>query len=248
MSCDPQGSLLPPARIFYWDREQTMGHRAAQTPLPLLAPPAPVPLCVGTAQVPPDPPQPVPSASSQLSGTQSRGQAAPSSASGASSPPFPSPAQHSQALGPSLCALLQAGLGVWMEGGMLWGDRNPCSGKHIKRVTLYRGEEGGAGRGALLGALIRVAFAVRLPFLLCLLVVRVEPLLLFPAHAFHHHQHQDHHGQEPAHGGAHDHGHRRVVLWGLWGHRAQAQGTQWEQLRMDRALRAPPAAPGSTDL
>jgi len=61
---------------------------------------------------------------------------------------LPSPACCSQAPGTfSYRTLLQAGLGIEMEGGMLWGDRNPCSGKHIKGVTLYRGEEGGAGRG-----------------------------------------------------------------------------------------------------
>lgn len=90
---------------------------------------------------------------------------------------------------------------------MLRGDRNPCSGKHIEGVTLYRGEEGGVGGGALLGALVRVAFAVCLPFLLCLLVVCVQPLLFFPAHAFHHHQHQDDHGQEATYRGAHDDSH-----------------------------------------
>lgn len=146
ISCDPKGRLLALACIFYWDREQTTGHGATQTPLSLLAPLAAVPLCVGTAQVPPHPLQPIPSTSSQLSGTI-RGQAGPSSASGASAPPSPALPSTARLRGPSLCALLQAGLGVWMEGGMLWGDRNPCSGKHIKRVTLYRGREGGAGRG-----------------------------------------------------------------------------------------------------
>lgn len=112
---------------------------------------------------------------------------------------------------------------------MLWGDRNPCLGKHIKGVTLYRGEEGGRDGGVLLGALIWVAFSVCLPFLLCLLVIRVQPLLLFPAHTFHHHQHQDHDGQEATYRSAHDDSHRRVMLGRLCGDRAQ--GMSWSSLQ-----------------
>lgn len=44
----PKGRLPAPARVFYWDREQTTGLGATHTPLPLLATPAPVPPCVGT--------------------------------------------------------------------------------------------------------------------------------------------------------------------------------------------------------
>lgn len=217
MSPDPKGRLL--THIFYWDRGQAMGHGVPRPLCPSWHPLLQFLHVQGLHRSPLTHPSLSPALLPTLAQCRAGDRLVPAQPQGPQplSPALPSPARLQ---GPPLCALPQAGVGVGMEGGMLWGDRNPCSGKHIKRVTLYRGQEGGAGRGPLLGALVRVAFTICLPFLLRLLVVRVEPLLLFPAHALHHHQHQDHHGQEAAHGGAHDHSHRRVSLGGLWGHRA----------------------------
>lgn len=110
MSCDPKGRLLAPAHIFYWDREQT-GHGAAQTPLPLLAPPAPVPPCGEPHRSPLTLPSLSP-APPHSSGTQSRGQAGPSSASGASAPP-PQPCPAQPGCGDLLCAPCSGWLGCW---------------------------------------------------------------------------------------------------------------------------------------
>lgn len=88
-------------------------------------------------------PVPIPAPQSALApdrAQQERGRAGPSP--GAVPAPLPATARLR---GPSpLRALLQAGLAFrWKEGCS--GETNPCSGKHIKGVTLYRGEEG-AGR------------------------------------------------------------------------------------------------------
>lgn len=75
------------------------------------------------------------------------------------------------------------------------------------RVTLYRAESErrqDTGRGfrasfRLLGAIFRVALAIRLAFLFGLQVIRAQLLLFFPPHTFDHHQHQDDHSQETPH-------------------------------------------------
>lgn len=195
------------------------GHPAPAAPLP-------PPLCSGISLSLPLPCHLVPSAHpspTESSGTRPCPAGARPSGSQPRRSPSPAPG-HGQAAGPfsSPCPA-PGGVGVSMEGGMLGGDKSLLWEAH-QGGHAVQGRRG-SGQGALLGALVWVAFAVRLPFLLRLLVVRVQPLLLFPAHALHHHQHEDDHSQEATHRGAHDDGHRRVTLRGLWGDRAGSAHT-----------------------